>query len=46
MSDSESGRSCGRSTFQRSGAKDGDGERSRIYRKWLRSVSLMGGLAA
>ncbi|MEG4009548.1 hypothetical protein QUA41_26345 [Microcoleus sp. Pol11C1] len=46
MSDSESGRSCGRSTFQRSAARDGDGERSRIYKKWSRSVSQMGGLAA
>ncbi|MEG4141848.1 MULTISPECIES: hypothetical protein [unclassified Microcoleus] len=46
MSGSESGRSCGRSTFQRSGERDGDGERSRIHRKWSRSVSRTPGLAA
>jgi len=46
MSGSESGRSCGRSTFQRSRERDGDGERSGLRRKWPRIVSRTAGLAA
>src|SRR4028118_2120088 len=45
MSGSEIGRSCGRSTFRGSGERDGDGERSRIHRKWSRSASRTAGLA-
>ena len=46
MSGSESGRSYGGATFQRLEEKDCDGQRSRIYRKWSRSVNQMAGLAA
>src|SRR6476661_6189091 len=46
MSGSEIGRSCGRSTFRGSGERDGDGERSRIHRKWSPSASRTAGLAA
>ncbi|WP_445246672.1 hypothetical protein [Microcoleus sp. OTE_8_concoct_300] len=46
MSGSEIGRSCRRSTFRGSGERDGDGERSRIHRKWSRSASRTAGLAA
>ena len=46
MSGSEIGRSCGRSTFRGSRERDGDGERSRIHRKWSHSPSRTAGLAA